>query len=1422
MENLRLLGRHDREELYADQSWQIELHHLLSPGLSRSHSRLLSPSNPSRDSESGIASEDATETNNHAYGQPSLTSRASSVANDSSLATPTAAPQSSDDHDELANLSNASAVAVKLTHSDNAMITTKHVQDPEMHLDSFATTPVYWTSVWLRKRTLIALEALFISLLVSLVVVWYTNRSQHGFRPVLSTNHYAWTYGPTAVLVVVLSLWRQVDYHCKLMQPWLELGKGPTDADNSMLLDYLSPMHVTSLARAVRHRHAAVAASIVGFVLIKIVMVASTGMLILSPVSLAETRPVALITAFDGGIIWDTGTILKKPGGYAVSSDNKDFNPYVGISESSVNAYVKSLSDRTSRSAEASRNLLDDSTFQTFETRAGPEKLARKLQSISTDVEAFVPNVSCEIAKPTLRLQRNDENHEIHHRELLAQLESTTCSVGADFQTKIVLGLKLGPGAWLVNELFSGPTYQLWRVNCSEVDVTGSLTNVFDANTPYDFRFALLVSPKTVEPVYIPNDTSHTPVDAPDAAAVICKIDYTMYRSTLSHDYANDTLSLRHLDRLPPINNLTGMMLGEMIMSAISEAEGFQGSNALNYPVPPLFHILPQALDGNTSTARPMSSEELRISASRVITGVSLHLIQQYFVRPASIEANGTVVFIEDRLILEALSFWLMLLGLGLMIILTACIAFTASHGVLPQDPALIMTDAAILSSSPALQRLLGTFHKMRTTQMANSIRNIRFSTVVDTAFTIAITREETSEEVISREIKTHKWLPLSARYPMMCLTLMLPLAAIVVLEILYRVSTHKNGFADVTGYETTAEYLSRYGSTLLVLLVATCFSSLDFTIAMFAPYTRLRWGLLPANGFVAFRIIGSLPPVALFRSAQSRHASSFLSNLAGMIGSVLAIVASGLWSVDRAVLVQHGVIASLSSVWDIEWPNSVSSGDAGAAVTFNNFQHGSASMPPSIFEAANFVLPDIRDIRYPSGGYPAPVQENTLVSRNFTFQIDVLRPLLSCEIIDDENIKVDFLTSNVDSGSWDVRAYPKLSVGCEYSGQTEPEGDSYSFGNGNKAITPDPPYGGQFLDLHLGPQTKDSLASSGFEEVPRDPESDNPAGCPSIGAYLGAFPYDASPDNITAVICSQKLQTMRANITYTGSDLMYPGLDFPPTWDELEGFSQNLTNGTKGVDSFPYRVQSYLRARIIGGNLTELTAADGATSESTQNLDVFMSQMVFRSNDYAYSEDDLPLGLKQLLGKSNQHVFVERLSEMYTRYMRLVIHKRFRKPVDLKDAATVSGTAYSLSSRIKVNQASKLVMQAMLGVMTLLGLLAFLLTDLRGTLPRKPTSIASRMALLAGSDLCAENKHMLPPDAIWKSEKELAKLFDGWLFSLGWWKKSAGNDGFGDAAAHDPANSEPETTQDSRRFGIDVGVPEQLGFRQRKRWLSS
>ena len=205
----------------------------------------------------------------------------------------------------------------------------------------------FWTPIWLRKRTLSALAALFASLAAALVVLWTANEAQNGFAPSLSTNHYAWTYGPTAILVVVLSFWRQVDYHCKTMQPWQELHKGCADAQRSVLLDYLSPIHITSLIRAVRYRHTPVIASIAGFVILKIVVLVSTGLLVLTPVSITEQHQVALTTEFDGHHFWDNviGNSYgpRNVSGFQLAGWTE--SPYLNVSKLPVHAYINSLKE---------------------------------------------------------------------------------------------------------------------------------------------------------------------------------------------------------------------------------------------------------------------------------------------------------------------------------------------------------------------------------------------------------------------------------------------------------------------------------------------------------------------------------------------------------------------------------------------------------------------------------------------------------------------------------------------------------------------------------------------------------------------------------------------------------------------------------------------------------------------------------------------------------------------------------------------------------------------------------------------------------------------------------------------------------------------------------------------------------------------
>lgn len=126
-----------------------------------------------------------------------------------------------------------------------------------------------WLPFWLSKIVLICILLLFVSLLTGLLLVWYADLQRNGFHVGASTSSYSWTYGPTAVLVILVGLWRMVDFYCKSLTPWDELRSGPVVASRSLLLDYLSPLQLSSLLKALGNGHVAVMSTIMGFIILK-------------------------------------------------------------------------------------------------------------------------------------------------------------------------------------------------------------------------------------------------------------------------------------------------------------------------------------------------------------------------------------------------------------------------------------------------------------------------------------------------------------------------------------------------------------------------------------------------------------------------------------------------------------------------------------------------------------------------------------------------------------------------------------------------------------------------------------------------------------------------------------------------------------------------------------------------------------------------------------------------------------------------------------------------------------------------------------------------------------------------------------------------------------------------------------------------
>lgn len=634
---------------------------------------------------------------------------------------------------------------------------------------------------------------------------------------------------------------------------------------------------------------------------------------------------------------------------------------------------------------------------------------------------------------------------------------------------------------------------------------------------------------------------------------------------------------------------------------------------------------------------------------------------------------------------------------------------------------------------------------------------------------------------------KASAWVPFTAHYLVVCLTFFVPVVAIIALEVLFRISYKSDGVLDIYGREQMATYLSRYLSSSIVLSIATLFNSLDFTIACFAPYSLLRSEAVSGGRSLSFNLLGKLGPVDLWSSIEAQHVSSAFSNSAGILGSALTIVSSGLWVVNRTVVTDFATTASLADTWDVSWHNSSGSGDGGASISFDTFQHGGTGLPPSSWH--DIVFPNITDIRL-SPGVDASGDSRT---QNITIQLEGLRPHLDCQVIADEYLDIDF--SDVERKQITIFAYPPLPFGCQPAGGN---GTSAHY-NFSRKMPLDARYMGSWSDLNIEWWTENLQQNHDERGYGRFFVTNDHAGCPSIGVLFAKnHATNTSYDDVSALMCSQKIEKVKLNVTYLAHDMMHPSINTNIEPVVIVGPAEYMTNGTPGIDSFPYRVGIYFQ------KLTFFTTDDHSA------LDEIMNSMTNGPNRTS---------LEDLGGKGNRGRLTEAVGNFYTRYMTFVIDQRFRQPISQNSTnATnrLTGSTYRYTSRLQMNFASKLALQIMLATMTILGASALWLTDLRGTLPRKPTTIAGQLALFAGSDMCDEKKPLFPRDALWKSGKELDKVFDGWLFSLGWWPKTRKSDGgASEGAVEMSVDALLERKEvEGRRFGIDVGGAEQLGFR--------
>ncbi|KAF5000433.1 hypothetical protein FGRMN_1764 [Fusarium graminum] len=1255
---------------------------------------------------------------------------------------------------------------------------------------------------WLSKTALVAFLLIFIACATCLIALDRVITSRKGLPLTLSSSSYSWTYGPTAVLIVLLSLWRRVDYYYKLREPWRQLQSRPSSADDSLLLDYITSFQIKSISQALKRRHYAVAATIAAFFLLKFIILISTTLFVVREINTNGTLNVTMQDTFDAAPIWPTYEAFD------IRESEQHNLIFSGGSDSSIWKYLSRLNNVTTH--DRSWGLPEDMVTQRFTFATGTSNATR----LERPVDIFVPEVSCEDATIS-------ESESIQYKSPSSRnftFTSKTCANGG-IMVQPCLGDRYADTP-LPQDTFSpcepNPhVYASYRVNCSHGlerqywDISSPAHTWPKDLEPFDIRYAISVADfqsgitRYDDSRITPNVTSMKLIRS---SAVICKIGYGIATANATMDLLTGNVSIAKYgldNKSRTLHNLSNVALAEMLWTNLKSPSNFL---VVDEKVPtrkPLSSSPPTAADvlfqlmyaqlGRPDNLDPFyNTLRLKNATVSVFEGIAREFARQSLLVPKPLDefAKGWVA--ENRLHTRHVALWIMVAGFCLLaIICLLLLLMPVDFNWVPAMSGSLAGSAAVLTNSPNLQAVLAGSGHLGLKELKKRLAGIQFSTTRGANEDYEVHADSSVESLhavssVKSQRKETTWVPLSVRLPIILATFAAPLIAIGVLELLYHILRSEGHFVHIDGDTATISYIIRIASTLVVFGIATMINNLDSTIVVFAPYSNLRSGSAPAHRSILFHLLSVNPFLVMFKSLRYRQFGPAASYGATHITGFLTIIVSGLWTPANSLIVDQPSAADVNN-WDRTWLSNATS-DGGAAVALNLIRFGGASTPVGIWK--DVVLPDIS---LPADSAISPGLQR---GANYTYDVLALEPLLKCTVMPESAITVEDRTYQMEAGrmsQWvsvtgmSIKVQPPaVDRRCSYS--SIKGFANLTFGTELPDLTPK--WIGKYFDL---PQSTAGQVSTD---------------CPSIGMIFGNVVMNEDVDrNLTAVLCSQGITQVPMRVTYNGNPALGK-IDSMHT----QGEYTSVQNKTSEAYTFGFKLEGFLRANLL--------ALPSNASEET--YDSFFSHLLLRPE--GYSREDLS-------GRKNVDKFVQAVTKDYNEYFRHVINRNLRagnlSPHGSLLSAIPDSSAQSLSPRsiitgkysaevthLVIDRTSKLILQVLFTIMTVLSFIGFCLVRIRGTLPRDPCSIGSTMALLADSQICDKGSGIVPEAAQYMSESQLSRVFDGWVFSLGWWSPgysvalslNSGDVPGSDTVLKSISGTAITAVQDEKRFGVDVG----------------
>lgn len=1053
------------------------------------------------------------------------------------------------------------------------------------------------------------------------------------------------------------------------------------------------------------------------------------------------------------------------------------------------------------------KGVTSDLVMQDFK----PISTSTKYSTITAHVPGFKPNFHCETVTPSHLDFFQSEPWQAP--EFLATIATNSCRL-----EKLVIAKGPSGNDFLWTNI--SQTYQgFWHnATCNDTGESRTLVSVADLRWTVPPPEPVNGYPGSPGLSGMPGMSTapHNNYTVSNLTAVLCKSSYSVDRYAVSFRGHGSAMSAE-------VINGTASRLNNLTDADISNALRFAGSDAnqtlwltdssedfAKEPLDPYF-LLMMATNNLSDLFTFLEPKILEATARDTLSGVSTLIAHEYLMQPSDKDSviYGSMVYVEQRLIAEDLTVYLILGTLALLSIVALLEVFICPKSNAPCALGSISSLATIIAASDVINKQLAGLGRLEKSEALEVLAKNRYKTIMERQFLIENTFKMPQPVGMTRTLNGERNRPIKARSCIIAMTTtILPILLIVLLEILQQVSDSNNGIIELNPSRLSQVMISCI-PTLTMVPITILYAGLNFDTAMLTPFRALRTGNATSSRSVNLNLIGEFPLHAVWLSARNYQLIPCLTLLAALVSSFLSILISGLYSISS---ISSTSPIDLRQTSDFNFTrNDLSRFDNDAAAITSLLEYSDLPYPQWTYGV--LALPDFQLDR--------PQKNPGIVS--IDIQIPAFRPRLACSVVP-QSLNQAFISKKDARNFSDYTLGPHLwlELGANLS-CVKDESDTWTPNSTwieNFWIDTDNRYYsiGHASNLEFSADrafdgTTHAAAFDGYgsEYSPR---------CPPIAFILGkakafkvpnsarGFHYDIAA-HINVIACFPRTDALTVEVQLEMPDLTI-NTEKPPTI---------LANTSQPIEGGPNGHWHYSLEHIMLG----LTSPQPPSSQN-RFVDQFTDALARgKSGGISYAQwGDNSSHTHESLIRALDHLYATYMVQAVSQTMRVRLEPNsadpnnatFSKHKSSSHSLIFTGTANSPQNRLKQNAASKIALQGVLGFMVLCASITYAVQLWEWKKNRKgyvamppmlreiPCSIAATATLLAGSEMVG--RKYVPEGTEWERDK--TGIWNGLRFRMGWWdvEEEAKEEGAGVENGSESGEM-GRRERKKMRFGIDV-----------------